>query len=93
MLARFSVKKPYTVVVAIVLVVVLGIVSLTRMTADLLPSMNLPYAIVMTTYPGASPQEVEEGVTKPIESAMATTSNIKHISSTSSENYSMVVLE
>lgn len=93
MLSKFSVKKPYTVVVVIVLVVVLGVVSLTRMTTDLLPSMNLPYAIVMTSYPGASPQEVEEAVTKPIESAMATTSNIKHISSSSSENYSMVVLE
>ena len=93
MLAKFSVKKPYTVLVVIALVVVLGVVSLTRMTADLLPSMNLPYAIVMTTYPGASPQEVEEGVTKPIESAMATTSNIKHISSNSAENYSLVILE
>lgn len=93
MLAKFSVKKPYTVLVVIALVVVLGVVSLTRMTADLLPSMNLPYAIVMTTYPGASPQEVEEGVTKPIESAMATTSNIKHISSNSAENFSLVILE
>ena len=55
--------------------------------------MNLPYAMVMTTYGGASPEEVEEAVTKPIESSMATISNIKHITSTSSENYSMVVLE
>lgn len=93
MLSRFSVKKPYTVLVVIALVVVLGVVSLTRMSTDLLPSMNMPYAIVMTTYAGASPEEVEEGVTKPIESAMATTSNIKHISSVSAENYSMVILE
>lgn len=93
MLSRFSVKKPYTVLVAIALVVVLGIVSLTRMSTDLLPSMNMPYAIVMTTYAGASPEEVEEGVTKPIESAMATTSNIKNISSMSAENYSLVILE
>lgn len=93
MLSRFSVKKPYTVLVVIALVVVLGVVSLSRMTTDLLPSMNMPYAIVMTTYPGASPEEVEEGVTKPIESAMATTSNIKHIRSVSAENYSMVILE
>ena len=93
MLPKFSVKKPYTVLVAIALVVVLGIVSLTRMSTDLLPSMNMPYAVVMTTYPGASPEEVEEGVTKPIESAMATTSNIKHISSLSAENYSMVIME
>ncbi len=93
MLSRFSVKKPYTVLVAIALVVVLGVVALTKMSTDLLPSMNMPYAIVMTTYPGASPEEVEEGVTKPIESAMATTSNIHHISSMSAENYSLVVLE
>ncbi len=93
MLSRFSVKKPYTVLVAIALVVVLGVVALSRMTTDLLPSMNMPYAIVMTTYPGASPEEVEEGVTKPVESVMATTSNIKHINSVSAENYSMVILE
>ena len=49
MISRYSVKKPYTVLVAVVLVVVLGIVSFTKMTTDLLPSMNLPYAIVMTT--------------------------------------------
>lgn len=92
-LSTISVKKPYTALVAIVLAIVLGAVSLTKMTADLLPSMNMPYAIVITTYPGASPEEVEEGVTKPIESAMATTSNIKHIRSTSSDNMSMVILE
>lgn len=55
MLSRFSVKKPYTVVVAVVLVILLGVVSVTKMNTDLLPSMNLPYAIVMTTYVGASP--------------------------------------
>lgn len=55
MLSKFSVKKPYTVVVGIVLIIILGIVSFRDMTVDLLPSMNLPYAIVMTTYPGASP--------------------------------------
>ena len=62
MLSRFSVKKPYTVVVAVVLVLILGVVSFTKMNTDLLPSMNLPYAIVMTTYPGASPEAVEEAV-------------------------------
>lgn len=55
MLSKFSVKKPYTVVVGIVLIIILGIVSFRDMTVDLLPNMNLPYAIVMTTYPGASP--------------------------------------
>ena len=66
MLSKFSVKKPYTVIVGIVLVVILGVVSLTKMSTDLLPSMNLPYAIVVTSYAGASPEQVESAVTQPI---------------------------
>lgn len=93
MLSRFSVKRPYTVVVGIILVVILGIVSITKMPADLLPNMNLPYAVVITTYPGASPEEVEMVVSSPVESSMATISNIKNISSISSENVSIVILE
>lgn len=92
-MSRFSVKKPFTVVVGVIIVLIMGYMAFTNLSTDLLPSMNLPYAMVMTTYGGASPEEVEEVVTKPIESSMATVSNIKHITSTSSENYSMVVLE
>ena len=93
MLSKFSVKKPYTVLVGVILAIVLGVVSFTKMTTDLLPSISLPYVIIMTTYPGASPETVETVVTKPVESAMATVSNIESISSSSSENYSMVILE
>lgn len=93
MLAKFSVKKPFTVVVGVVLILILGFVSFTEMTTDLLPSIDLPYAIVMTSYPGASPEEVETVVTKPVEQAMATISNVENISSTSSENISLVILE
>ena len=93
MLSKFSVKKPYTVLVAVIMVIILGVVSLMKMTTDLLPSISLPYVIVMTTYPGASPETVEMVVTKPVESSMATISNIKSISSTSNENYSMVIME
>ncbi len=93
MLGKFSVKKPYTVLVAVVLVIVLGVVSFTKMTTDLLPNISLPYVIVMTPYPGASPETVEMVVTKPVEASMATVSNIEGISSVSSENYSMVILE
>lgn len=93
MLSKLSVRKPYTVVVGIVLIIILGVVSFLDMTVDLLPSMNLPYALVMTTYPGASPEEVEEIVTKPVEQTMATVSNIKNIQSVSSENASTVILE
>ncbi len=93
MISRYSVKKPYTVVVAIVLVLLLGLVSVTRMSTDLLPSMNLPYAVVLTTYQGASPETVELAVTRPIEQSMATVTDISNVSSQSSENMSMVVLE
>ncbi len=93
MLSKFSVKRPYTVVVGVVLIIILGVVSFGNMTVDLLPSMNLPYAIVMTSYIGASPEEVEEIVTKPVEQTMATVSNIKTVQSVSNENASTVVLE
>ncbi len=93
MLSKFSVKKPYTVVVGVVLIIILGVVSFGSMTVDLLPSMNLPYAIVMTTYIGASPEEVEQVVTRPVEQTMATVSNIKTVQSISNENASTVVLE
>lgn len=93
MISRYSVKKPYTVVVAIVLVLILGVVSFSKMNTDLLPSMNLPYAIVMTTYPGASPETVETVVTRPIEQSMATVTDIENVSSQSSENVSVVILQ
>lgn len=93
MLSRYSVKRPYTVVVGVVLILILGYLSFTSMKTDLLPDMTLPYAVVYTTYPGASPEEVELMVTKPVEQAMATISNIEEINSVSSENISMVILQ
>lgn len=92
-MSRFSVKKPYTVIVAVIIILVLGFQAFTRLSTDLLPDMNLPYAVVITTYAGANPETVEAVVTEPVESSMATISNIKNIMSTSSENYSMVILE
>lgn len=93
MLSKFSVKKPFTVFVGIILILILGVVSFTKMTTDLLPSIDLPYVIVMTTYPGASPEKVEMAVTKPLEQVLATTTGIKNINSISSENSSVIMLE
>ena len=93
MFSKFSVKKPYTVFVGVVAVIVLGIVAFTKMVPDLFPSIDLPYAMVMTTYVGASPEEVEETVTRPIEQGMASLNNIENVSSVSSENYSIVIVE
>lgn len=93
MLSKLSVKKPYTVLVAVVLILVLGFLSFRNMSTDLLPDMEFPYAIVMTTYPGASPEEVETAVTKPVEQAMASITNMKEVASMSNSNVSVVVLE
>lgn len=93
MLTKYSVKKPLTVLVAVVLVIVLGVVSYTEMTPSLFPSMEFPYVIIITTYIGASPEEVETTVTKPLEQSMATLDNVVSVTSSSSENYSMVTVE
>lgn len=90
---KYSVKKPFTVLVAVIIVLVIGFVSLSGMKTDLLPEMNMPYMMVITTYPGASPEKVEESVTKPMESALGTISGVENVTSTSAENYSMVTLE
>ena len=90
---KFSVKKPLTVFVAVIAVLVLGVVAYLKMTPDLLPNMDFPYVIVVTTYPGATPEKVEAEVSKPMEQAMSTLEHIKEVSSTSSENVSMITLE
>ncbi len=92
-MSKFSVKKPLTVFVAVIAVLVLGVVAYLNMTPDLLPNMDFPYIMIMTTYPGASPEKVETELTKPLEQSMSTLDHIKEITSTSSENYSMVMLE
>lgn len=92
-ISNYSVRKPITIVMAVLIVMILGFVSLTNLTTDLLPSINLPYAVIQTTYFGASPEVVEQMVTKPMENSMATVSNIKEITSVSQENMSLVILE
>ncbi len=92
-MSKFSVRKPYTVLVGVVLILVLGYLSFTNMSTDFLPSMELPYTVVMTMYPGASPEEVETAVSSPVESAMARISNVKKIQSISNANASIVIME
>ena len=92
-MSRFSVKKPLTVFVVVIVIIALGIVSVMGMTPDLLPSIDLPYVVVMTTYPGATPEEVESEVTKPLEQSLATVESLESIQSVSNSNYSLVVME
>lgn len=93
MLSKFSVKKPMTVFVCVIIVIVLGIVSFTKMTPDLLPNMDFPYAMIMTTYVGQTPETVEATVTKPLEQSLSTIDGVKEITSNSAQNYSMLVIE
>lgn len=90
---KFSVKKPLTVFVAVLAVLVLGVVAYLKMTPDLMPNMNFPYVIIVTTDPGASPEAIEADVTRPVEQSMATLNQIKSVTSTSQDSVSMVVLE
>lgn len=93
MLSKFSVKKPMTVFVCVVIVIVLGVVSFFKMTPDLLPNMDFPYAMIMTTYGGQTPETVESTVTKPLEQSISTIDGVKEITSNSAENYSVLIIE
>ena len=90
---KFSVKKPLTVFVAVLAILVFGVVAYLKMTPDLMPNMDFPYVILVTTDPGASPETVEADITKPLEQSMATLDRIKNVTSSSMDSVSMVVLE
>lgn len=77
----------------VIIVLILGVVSFMKLTTDLLPSMELPYVVVFTTDPGASPESIEKNITIPIEQNLGTVNGVENVSSTSAENYSMVTLE
>lgn len=89
----YATNKAITVFMAVTIIVIFGVVSFTRLTTDLFPSMNIPYAVVVTTYPGASPSEVEQRLSRPLEETFATTTNVKDIMSMSQENVSILTLE
>ena len=90
---KFSVKKPMTILVSVILVLVLGVVSFMKLTPDLMPNIDMPYVMVMTAYPGATPEKVEDEVSKPLEQRLSTLENIKNIQSVSAANYSLILME
>jgi len=92
-LAQFSTRRPVAVTMVILVLIVLGTVSLTRISIDLLPKMTLPIAAVMATYPGAGPEEMEELVAKPLESVLATVSNVDSIQSISSADAATIIVQ
>ena len=92
-MTKFFVKKPYFVLVTVIVVLVVGFVSLSEMQTDLLPELELPYMAVITTEVGASPEKVENDVIKPMESTLGTISGVEKLTSTSANNYGMLMLE
>ena len=92
-ISDFSIKRPVFTFVTMVLVILLGAVSLFKIPITLIPELNPPIGVVVTSYPGASPTEVNEKVTKPLESALATLPGIDKITSTSQEGTNMILLE
>ena len=92
-LIDLSVKKPVTVFMAVVAIMILGIISLSRLAVDLLPSMEIPVIMIRTEYEGAGPEEVEKSVTRIVETAIATVSDVETITSSSEEGSSRVIIE
>lgn len=92
-MSKYSVKKPVTILMCIMIVIVLGIYSLTKQSLGLFPEMNLPYVVVVTPYVGASAEEVTEKVTSVVESQVTSMNNFSSVQSTSSSNYSVVIVE
>ncbi len=92
-MTKLSVKKPFLTIVAIVIILVIGFVSMDKMKTDLLPDISMPYMMIITTEPGASPEKIENDVVKPLESALGTISGVEKVVSNSAENYCLVMLE
>lgn len=90
---KISIKRPITIIMMMFIVVLLGGVSMSKMKLALMPNIELPYAVIMTTYNNAGPEEVENLVTEPIESAISNVENIKNVMSSSSEGVSAIQVE
>ena len=90
---KFSVKKPFTILVAVIMVLLLGFVSITSLQTNLLPDISTPYLMVVTVYPGASPERVESEVSDVMENALGTVSGVENITATSAENYSLLLMK
>ncbi|MFS0644616.1 efflux RND transporter permease subunit [Siminovitchia sp. 179-K 8D1 HS] len=92
-LSHFSIRRPVFTIVTMFLVIILGAVSLFKIPLKLIPDINPPIAVVITTYEGAGPEEVLEKVTKPLEASLSTLPGIKNIQSFSEEGSNLVLLE
>lgn len=91
-MSSYSVRKPITVLMGILIIMVLGIFSVTRLPLTLFPEIELPFIVTVTDYTGASPQDVENDIAKPIESAVSTIGNFQEVNSISNENFGISII-
>lgn len=88
-----AIRRPLTIVMLLLGICVLGYQSMKRMPVDLMPKVDIPYVSIITVYRGASPQEVETLVSKPVEEAVASINSVKNVTSTSQDSISMIIIE
>ena len=92
-LAKLTIRRPISTIMVVMMVIVLGVSAFMDIPKDLMPEMELPYALVMTSYPNASPEEVETMVTVPVEQSLAQVENLSDMISYSLENTSVVLIQ
>src|SRR6476661_2488292 len=92
-ISNISIRRPVFATMVIMSFMVLGVVSMTRLGIDLFPDVSFPFVNVTVAYPGASPEEIETLVTKPIEDAVAGINGVKRVESNSTDSFSRVGVE
>lgn len=92
-ITRFSIQKPVGISMIVMLFVVLGLFSFYRIGVELLPAINIPYVTITVNYPGAGTQEIEQDVIKPLENALSSLSNLKHMTAVARPEKAQITLE
>lgn len=91
-MSKYSVRRPITVLMGVLIIIVLGIFSVSRLPLSLFPDINLPFVVTVTTYPGENPETIELEVTKQVEASVSTIGNFSEVQSTSYENFSLSIV-
>ena len=92
-ITQFSIRRPIFTIVVMLVLIILSVVSLTRIPIQLLPDIDPPIAVVATSYPGASPDEIVQTVTEPLEEDLSSVTGLNNLQSQSQEGNSLIVLE
>lgn len=91
-MGSYSVKRPITVLMGVMIIIVLGVFSVTRLPLTLFPDINLPFVVTVTSYEGATPEELERDVSRRIEASVQTIGNFEEVTSISNENFAISIV-